>query len=54
MGKLVIIKDWDVFHVKKKKKKHNGGKHRQNHKEKPISVCFPSDTGRGIHLSAGQ
>jgi hypothetical protein len=45
MGMLVIIKDWEVFHVKKRKK-HNGGKHRQNHKGKPISVCFPSDTGR--------
>jgi hypothetical protein len=29
-------------------------KHRQNPRGKPGSVCFPIDTGRLIHLSAGQ
>ena len=28
--------------------------HRQNPKGKPGSVCFPTDTERQIHLSAGQ
>ena len=36
------------------KKKQNRAKHRQNHREKPASVYFPTDTGRQIHLSAGK
>jgi hypothetical protein len=35
-------------------KKWNGDKHRQNPTGKPGSVCFPIDTGRQIHLSAGK
>jgi hypothetical protein len=52
MGMLVIIKDWEVFQDKKKLRK--GAKHRQNTRGKPCSVCFPPDTGRLLHLSAGQ
>jgi hypothetical protein len=51
MGMLVIVKDWGVF---QNKKETMVAKHRQNPKGKPGSVCFPSDTGRLIHLSAGQ
>ena len=29
-------------------------KHKRNRRGKPGSVCFPTDTGRQIHLSAGQ
>ena len=29
-------------------------KPRQNHRGKLCLVCFPTDTGRQIHLSAGQ
>jgi hypothetical protein len=29
-------------------------KQRQNPRGKPGSVCFPTDNGRQIHLSAGQ
>jgi hypothetical protein len=36
------------------KKKRDGAKHRQNTKEKPVSVCFTPDTVRGIPLSAEQ
>ena len=36
------------------KKKLNKAKHRQNPRGKPGSVCFPTDTGRQIQLSAGQ
>ena len=32
----------------------NGAKHRQNPRGKPGSVRFPPDTGRWIHLPAGQ
>jgi hypothetical protein len=39
MGMLVIVKDWGAF---QDKKKQNVAKHRG----KPVSVCFPPDTGR--------
>ena len=51
MGVLVIIKDWEFFRIKNE---WNGAKHRQNPRGKPSSVCFPTDTGRQINLSAGQ
>ena len=35
------------------KKKQNRAKQRQNPRGKPGSVCFPTDTGRQIHLLAG-
>jgi hypothetical protein len=43
MGMLAIIKDF--FRIKNKQLSTRG---------KPGSVCFPPDTGRLIHLSAGQ
>ena len=36
------------------KNKLNTANHSQNPRGKPGSVCFPTDTGRQIHLSAGQ
>jgi hypothetical protein len=36
------------------KNKWNRAKHRQNPKGTPGSVCFPTNTGRQIHLSAGK
>jgi hypothetical protein len=36
------------------KRKQDRAKHRQHSRGKPVSVCFPTDTGRHIHLSAGQ
>ena len=51
MGMLVIVKDWVVF--PDKKNKQNGAKHRQNPSGISGLVCFPPDTGRLIHLSAG-
>jgi hypothetical protein len=51
MGMLVIGRTREFFRIK-----INGIKlkHRQNPRRKPGSVCFPTDTGRQIHLSAGQ
>jgi hypothetical protein len=49
---IVIVKDWGVF--QDRKKKQTGAKHNENPSGKPGSVCFPPDTGRLIHLSAGQ
>jgi hypothetical protein len=43
-----------MFGVFQNENKLDGAKHRQNPKGKPASVCFTPDTGRGIHLSAGQ
>jgi hypothetical protein len=51
MGMFVIIKNWGVFQDKKKR---NGAQLRANPRGKPGSVCFPPDTRRLIHLSAGQ
>jgi hypothetical protein len=51
MGMLDIGKDWGVFQDEKKR---DGANHRQNPRGKPVSVCFTPDTGRVIHLSAGQ
>ena len=45
-----IGKDWGII---EDENKWDGAKHRQNPREKPASVCFIPDTGRGIHLSAG-
>jgi hypothetical protein len=50
MGMLVIGKG-AFFRIKIK---WNRVKHRQNPGGKPGSVCFPTDTGRPIQLSAGQ
>jgi hypothetical protein len=36
------------------KNKQNKAKHKQNPTGKPVSDCFPTDTGRQIHISAGQ
>jgi hypothetical protein len=36
------------------KKERNGAKHRQNPRGKHGLVCFPTDIGRQIHLSAEQ
>ena len=49
-GMLVIGKDSGVF----LRDKWNGAKHRHNLRGKVGSVCFPPDTVRQIHLSAGQ
>ena len=51
MGLLDIGKDWGVF---QDENQWDGAKHRQNPIGNPASVCFTPDTGRGIHLSAGQ
>jgi hypothetical protein len=45
-----LVKDWRVSQDRKR----NRAKHRQNPGEKPGSVCLLPDTGRLIHLSAGQ
>ena len=52
MGMLVIVYDWGVF--QDKKKTWNGAKCSQNPSGNPGSVCFPPNTGKVIHLSAGQ
>jgi hypothetical protein len=52
MGMLVIGKEEGVFLLDKIK--WNRAKHRQNPRGKPGSVCFPTDTGRQMYLSAGQ
>jgi hypothetical protein len=41
------------FVVFQDQNKWDGAKHRQNTRGKPASVGFTTDTGRGIHLSAG-
>jgi hypothetical protein len=51
MGMLVIGKVYGVF---LNKNKRNRAKHRQNPRGKHGSVCFPTDTGIQLHLSAGQ
>ena len=50
-GMIDTSKDWGVF---QDEKKQDGATHRQNPRGKPASVCFIPDTGRGIHISAGQ
>jgi hypothetical protein len=39
---LVIVKDRGFFRIKNKW----NGANRQNSRGKPVSVCFPPDTGR--------
>ena len=46
-----MLRTGEFFRIKKKQK---AAKHRQNPRGKPDSVCFPPETGRLIHLSAGQ
>jgi hypothetical protein len=47
---IVIARTRELFRIKNK---WNGAKHRQNPRGKPASLCFPTDTRRQIHLSAG-
>jgi hypothetical protein len=51
MGMLVIVKDWRAFQDNFVFLWH-GAEPRQNPRGKPGSVCFPSNTGRLIHLSS--
>ena len=48
---LLSLRTGEFFRIKKK---GNGAKHRTNLRGKPGSVCLTLDTGRWIHLSAGQ
>jgi hypothetical protein len=48
---MLLVRNGEFFRIKRKQ---NGAKHRLNPIRKPGSVCFPPDTGRLIHLSAGQ
>ena len=46
---LQSLRTGEFFRIENK---WNGAQHMQNPKGKPGSVCFPTDTGGGIHLSA--
>jgi hypothetical protein len=50
MGMLVIVKDWVVF----QDKKEMGQSQSQANSWRQTSVCLSTNTGRLIHLSAGQ